>query len=66
MKLFLAICWSLVMFCDIIVCVGGGSPTWIAVFCPLVVVVVNYWLDWITSRIDKSRKRDKSHHDLDW
>ena len=50
LKLFLAICWSVVMVGNIVECSVGLTPSWFDVFCPLVVVVIDSWLDWLTTR----------------
>lgn len=50
MKLFLAVCWTIVLVSDIANCALGGTPTWVSVFCPLSVVVIDAWLEWLTSR----------------
>ena len=49
-KLALAILWSAVAIGDIVMAVGGYNPTWMSVFCPLVVVVFDSWADWLVSR----------------
>ena len=49
-KLALAILWSLVAIGDIAMAVGGQNPSWVHVFCPLVVVVFDSWVDWLVSR----------------
>ena len=49
-KLALAILWSAVAIGDIAMAVGGYNPTWMSVFCPLVVVVFDSWADWLVSR----------------
>lgn len=45
MKLLLAICWSIILVADIFCCLAGEDASWILVFCPLAVVVLNTWLD---------------------
>lgn len=49
-KLGLALLWSIVAIGDIAMAVEGCNPTWISVFCPLVVVVFDSWMDWLVSR----------------
>ena len=49
-KLALAILWSAVAIGDITMAVEGYNPTWMSVFCPLVVVVFDSWADWLVSR----------------
>ena len=50
MKLLLAILWSVVMAIDIISAVVGNDPNWILVFCPLIILVMDKWKDYIQSR----------------
>lgn len=49
MKLLLAILWSVVMAVDIISAVAGNDPNWILVFCPLSILVMDKWEDYIRS-----------------
>ena len=49
MKLLLAILWSVVMAVDIISAVAGNDPNWILVFCPLGILVMDKWEDYIRS-----------------
>ena len=49
MKLLLAILWSVVMVVDIISAVVGNAPNWILVFCPLIILVMDKWEDYIRS-----------------
>lgn len=49
MKLLLAILWSVVMVIDIINAVIGNDPNWILVFCPLIILVMDKWEDYIQS-----------------
>lgn len=49
MKLLLAILWSVVMVIDIISAVIGNDPNWILVFCPLIILVMDKWEDYIQS-----------------
>ena len=65
MKLFLAICWSIILVGNIAECTAGFTPSWFDVFCPGIVLFVDCWLDWLAERIDK-RKNHKPPHDLDW
>lgn len=50
MKLLLAILWSVVMVVDIISAVIGNAPTWVLVFCPLIILVIDKWEDYTRSR----------------
>ena len=50
MALVLAICWTLVLITDIISVVVGNAPTWVLVFCPLIILVRDKWEDYIRSR----------------
>ena len=53
MKLFLAICWSIILVDNIVGCAKGLTPSWFDVFCPGIVLFVECWLDWLVERIDK-------------
>lgn len=55
MTLDMAICWTLVLIIDIIYAVSGAAPTWVAVFCPLSIPVLDCWVDYIDERINKRR-----------
>lgn len=50
MELTLAILWSTVLVTDIISAVVGNAPTWILVFCPLAILVIDKWNDYMKSR----------------
>lgn len=45
MKLVLALCWTAILITIIVRAVSGAAPTWVAVFCPLSILVLNYWID---------------------
>jgi len=49
-KLTLAILWTLIAVMDIIQAAAGVTPTWFSVFCPLSIVVLDSWVDWLVSR----------------
>lgn len=55
MTLGLAICWTLVLITDIVGAVSGAAPTWVAVFCPLSVLVFNYWVEYIVEKSKRGR-----------
>ena len=65
MKLFLAICWSIVLAGNVVECASGLTPSWFDIFCPGIVLFVDCWIDWVIERSDKRRNR-KPPHDLDW
>ena len=44
-NIILAIMWTFVLVIDVILWVCGATPQWLAVFCPLIAVVVNTWID---------------------
>lgn len=44
-ELCLAIIWTIALITDIVSCVMGYEPSWILVFCPLVCLTLNYWID---------------------
>ena len=52
MTLGLAICWTLVLIFDIVGAVSGTAPTWVAVFCPLSVLVLDCWVDYIVEKVN--------------
>lgn len=43
MELILALLWTLTLIVDIISACTGNEPTWILVFCPLVILVMDRW-----------------------
>ena len=43
MDLALALCWTICLVVDIISCVAGDEPSWILVFCPLIILVWDRW-----------------------
>lgn len=51
MSLFLAIMWTVCLICDIINCAAGNQPTWTAVFCPLIIVVMDRWIEYFKTKI---------------
>jgi hypothetical protein len=48
--LLLAIMWTVVLLCDIVSLATGGSPSWIMVFCPLVVLVFRCWEEFLEGK----------------
>lgn len=50
MKLMLAVLWSIALVADIISAVIGNEPSWVLVFCPLVILVMDKWEDYVKSR----------------
>ena len=44
-NIILAIIWTFAFVCNVILCVCGSTPQWLSVFCPLIVVVMNSWVD---------------------
>ena len=50
MKLGLALVWSIVLITDIISACLGYESNWMLVFCPLITLVFNYWIDYFTTR----------------
>lgn len=55
MTLGLAICWTLVLITNIVGAVSGAAPTWVAVFCPLSVLVLDCWMDYAVEKVNKRR-----------
>ena len=49
MKLGLALTWSMVLITDIISACLGYESNWMLVFCPLITLVSNYWIDYFTT-----------------
>lgn len=52
MTLALAICWTLVLIIDIVAAISGAAPTWVAVFSPLIVLVLDRWIDYINENFN--------------
>ena len=50
MKLTLAILWSIVLATDIVSAIVGNEPNWILVFCPLAILVIDKWENYMKSR----------------
>lgn len=55
MTLGWAICWTLILITNIVNAVSGAAPTWVAVFCPLSVLAVYCWADYIDKKADGRR-----------
>ena len=55
MTLNVAIGWTLVLIIDIIYAVSGTAPTWVAVFCPLSILVLDCWIDYIDEKANRRR-----------
>lgn len=51
-KLWLAILWSIVLVADIISAVVGNDPSWVLVFCPLIILVMDKWENYIRNKGD--------------
>ena len=49
-KLSLALIWTIVLISDILSAYSGNEPNWILVFCPLITLVSNYWVDYFFTR----------------
>ena len=52
MKLWMAIMWSIVLVADIISAVVGNDPSWVLVFCPLTILVMDKWENYIRIKGD--------------
>lgn len=50
MNLLLAILWSICLAVDIIACALGSAPTWVTVFCPLIILVMDKWEKYFKER----------------
>ncbi len=42
-----AVLWTMCLFMDVISAITGGSPSWSTVLCPLFILVINYWIEFI-------------------
>ena len=51
MELMLAIMWTVALVCDIITCALGSAPTWVLVFCPLIILVLDKWEAYFKSKM---------------
>lgn len=47
MAFFMLILWSIVLAGDIVMAASGTAPTWVFVFCPLIVVWFNSLMEYI-------------------
>lgn len=45
MKLALAITWSFCLTADVVSAGLGRDPSWVLVFCPLIILVMKYWME---------------------
>ena len=50
MYLGLALMWTFVLITDIISCYIGNEPSWVLVFCPLIILVIEKWEKYFNSR----------------
>lgn len=50
MDLTLAIMWSVALVADIICMACGGEASWILVFCPLIILVLDKWERYFENR----------------
>lgn len=52
MNLISAICWTIVLVLNIIICAASdASPSWITMFCALSALTLNSWFDvWFYNR----------------
>ena len=49
-KMSLALIWTIVLIFDILSAYSGNESNWMLVFCPLITLVFNYWIDYFTTR----------------
>ena len=42
--------WTMVLITDIISCSIGKEPNWMSVFCPLIILVIEKWDKYFTTR----------------
>lgn len=52
MQLLVPILWTLVLIIDVIYAVLGISPAWSFVFFPLITLVIEVWLDFLSDDDD--------------
>lgn len=52
MKLSLALIWTIVLIADILSACLGYEPNWMLVFCPVVALVFNCWVDYSITRLN--------------
>lgn len=50
MQLIYAIIWTFVFIIDFINMLIGNEPSWFLVFCPLAILVVEYWDQYLRDR----------------
>lgn len=50
MDLILAITWTIDLIVNGVACAKGDKPSWLLVFCPLTVLVMEYWVNFFTHR----------------
>ena len=50
MKLIFAIGWTLILIMDIFLACNGHTPTWVSVFCPLAVLAISAWMDYLVNK----------------
>ena len=51
MKLGLALIWTIVLIADIVSACLGYEPNWMLVFCPVIALVYNCWVDYSITRL---------------
>ena len=52
MKLSLALAYTMMLITQIIGASVGNAPSWMAVFCPLIVLVMKLWLDYADEKVN--------------
>ena len=50
MRLLLAILWTIVLVINIVEVCFGMPSSWVSVFVPITVLVLDHWLDYFRSR----------------
>ena len=56
MRLVLAILWTIILIVNIVEVCFGMPSSWVSVFVPITVLVLDHWLDYILEVISKQRK----------
>lgn len=46
----LAIAWTIALIADIYLTIAGEQPTWVLVYCPLIILVTDKWDAYIKAK----------------
>lgn len=50
MDLLLAITWTIDLIVNGVAYANGDEPSWFLVFCPLTILVIEYWINFFTHK----------------